>query len=206
LAGRPRERALVLELEQRARVHFEGEPHTILDYVCEWLADGKTMRALGNELSDKVNLDLSHAHIMAALTRHFDKAEVTERLAEARERGAYAMVDDAVEDAVRVKHKDDVPAVRVRNDARFWTAQRFNRRNLGEPKPGVNVTLNVAALHLDAMRQRSTERVSEAESPMRVRSIDQRSLMDESTVDESGAIAGAIVEDAQVLSIEDTTS
>jgi hypothetical protein len=48
--------------------------------------------------------------------------------------------------------------------------------------------------------------VSEAESPMRVRSIDQRSLMDESTVDESGAIAGAIVEDAQVLSIEDTTS
>ena len=205
MAGRPRERALALELDQRTRLYFEDDEHTVLDFVCAWLADGKTLRALGNELSDKVNLDLTYDHIMRYLGKHFDRDEVRARLAEAREQGAYALADDAIEDALGLACKDDAPIVRVRNDARHWTAQRWNRRELGESKPGVNVTLNVGTLHLDAMRQRNVEA---ARTPALPAALHARSSLvggaTDGLADGGSAIADAIVIDPADVSIEES--
>lgn len=202
MAGRPRERLMVIELELRTREHFEDNEHSVLDFVCSWQEQGRTLNSLARQIAAKLDIALDPENITRWLYRAFDRETVVRRLAEAREAGAYALVDQALDDAEQIKHKDQAPVVRVRNDARFWTAQRFNRRELGDPKPGVSVTLNVASLHLDAMRQRSTERVSEVEPGARARSV----VCHHDTHADQPAIAGAIVEDAQIISIDDSTT
>lgn len=203
---------MVLELEQRTRLHFEDNDHDVLDYICEWQAAGKTLIALANEISDdeSINPPIDGRTIRRWLDRKFDKQEVEERLAEAREAGAYAMVDAALHDAEQLTDKDQAPVVRVRNDARFWTAQRFNRRQLGEPKAGVSLTLNVGSLHLDAMRQRSIEAAKEG-SPVGTAHARSLAVCHNDTgggegAEGGGAIASAITQDAEVVSIEDTTT
>lgn len=201
MAGQPRKRALALELEQRTRAHFEDDEHTALDFVVEWQASGKTLRALAAEISEDARLDpeLEPAAIGRYLRNAFDRGEVDARLAEARERAAFVLVEDALDDALELSDKDLAPVVRVRNDARFWTAERYARNQFGAQK-GANVVVNIGTLHLDAMRQRSLEAGKEGAG---VRPALARSSVLHSDTDEVGsAIASAIDVEHVVLSEE----
>jgi len=192
---------MVLELEQRTRLHFEDTEHTVLDYVCEWHASGKTMRALAAEITDDTGLEppLEGRAIQSYLFRAFDKREVQDRIADAREIGAHVMVEMALDDAETLTDKDQAPIVRVRNDARFWTAARYNKRELGDQK-NIGVTINVQTLHLDALRQRNAERVKAQalESDAHARSLAESAAVP--------AIAGAIDIEYEVVSDDSATS
>lgn len=198
---------MVLELEQRTRLYFEDDEHTVLDYVCAWQAGGNTLKRLAVEISEDTKLDppIDSGTIRRWLNRTYDRDELDERLAEARELGAHALVDAALDDAEEIDDTAAAKIVRVRNDARHWTAERWNRRELGQSKPGVNVTLNVGTLHLDAMRQRNAEaaRTPSTRDVPRARS----SLLGGATdglAEGGSAIADAIVIDPADVSIEES--
>lgn len=200
---------MVLELEQRTRLFFEDNEHTVLDYVCEWQAQGETLVRLVAEISEdaKINPPLDPGAVRRWLNRHFDPDVVADRLAEARERGAHVLAEVSITEAVDNTNKDMAPVIRVRNDARHWAAERWNKRELGQQKAGVSLTLNVGSLHLDAMRTRALEAAKER-AP--AQTAQARSLAigvgGIGADDGGGAIANAIVTDAEIISDDESVS
>jgi hypothetical protein len=87
------------------------------------------------------------------------------------------MVEGAMVDASTKHEKDDVPLAKLRVDTKLKVAAMFNREDFGERK-GTSITVNVGNLHLDAMRRRVLP----------------------------SAIVTAIPQDAELLSIEESTS
>lgn len=190
---------MLLELEKRTRLHFEDGDHTILDFLCDWTAGGRTLTKLARELSNALDLEIGVEQLTRWLYRTHDRADVVARLAEAREQGAHAMVGHALDDAEGITDKDQASVIRVRNDARFWTATRFNRRELGEQKAGVQINLSVGSLHLDAMRQRSVEAGHEGATPL---PAGARSLVCHNDTGADPAIASAIDADYTIVSAD----
>lgn len=151
MAGRPKQRALVAELARRA-AEMDTDDATPLDYVCDWVASGRTMLELSKDITDKVAMDITRE----MLSRYVYGLEegAAEKVAAARQRGAHALVEDA-------KHLvDNSPETREgiakagkQAEIRTWLAERFDRASFGAPKQqAAPVTVNI--LHLDAMRQR----------------------------------------------------
>jgi hypothetical protein len=157
VAGQPRKRAMILALDQRTRIHFEDDEHTSLDYVDQWISGGGTLIQLAREIEedDSAAAGLLAQHITRYLHSIFGEAAVTARIQLARQRGAHALVEKNLDTADTVKGKDDVPAAKLQIDTRAWLAGKWNRPELGESKAGVNVQINVAQLHVDAMRKRA---------------------------------------------------
>jgi hypothetical protein len=83
MAGRPRQRAMVLELEQRTRIHFLDDEHTALDYVEEWQTEGGTLLELAEEISRaaRIEPEVSAEQITRWLSSQFGVALVSARLA-----------------------------------------------------------------------------------------------------------------------------
>lgn len=155
MAGQPRKRAMILDLERRTREHFEDSEHTTLDYVEAWTENGDTLVKLANDIAESVAecADLTPAQITRHLNSTYGEVQVKTRLDLARPRGAHMMVERRQEAIVDVTNKDDVPAEKLRNDMSIWLAGKWNKAELGEQRGGnVNVQLNVAQLHIDAMR------------------------------------------------------
>jgi len=163
MSGRPRRRAMIATLNERTRAAFPDEPEaTALDYVALWTASGKTLNRLAEELStsyresdpdatENDGLPISGEMISRWLDSEFGAETAQERLTRARARGSYRMVDESLDIADSVTCKDDVPAAQLRVKARQWTAEKWNPGELGQAR-GVNVTMNFAQLHLDALR------------------------------------------------------
>ncbi len=156
MAGRPKRRALVHELTKRAADECEdGTAH--LEYVMRWIEEGKTLNELSRLISDDAREDISGIYITRYLTSAYPEYAV--KMAEARALGAFAMVDEArdIVDALDEGEVDrnDIAVARARSDVRLWTAERFNRKDLGNQKEGVNVNITINSLHLDALRARA---------------------------------------------------
>ena len=152
LAGRPKQRALVAELERRAREEI-GDEATSLDYVVAWVASGKTQLALVNEISRTTGHEIMHATMAKYLRDRFgDEASV--RLEAARREGAHVMVDDAIEiiEDADTSSRERLQHAKMKADIRMWTAGKFNREQYGENK-GAHVQISIAGLHLDALRR-----------------------------------------------------
>lgn len=156
MSGKPRRRALIAELEHRTRDYFEvptGEASTAthLGYVVEYIRNGGTMKELAEEMSVTVGFQVFGGQITTYLCEAFPE-EAEHALINARARGAFALVDDSIS-IVDAPALDSVDVSRAASRARVrqWTAERFNRRELGAPS-APSVTISVGTLHLDALR------------------------------------------------------
>jgi hypothetical protein len=151
MAGRPKHRALVAELAGRA-AEMDTDGASQLDYVIDWVASGRTLLELANEISKTTKLDITREMV----SRYVNGLEegAAEKIASARQRGASAMVEEAkviVDEKIETREE----GVRAKNRAeiRMWLGERFDRAAFGAPKQQA-VQVNVNVLHLDAMRQR----------------------------------------------------
>jgi hypothetical protein len=168
MAGQPRKRALALELEQRTRLRFEDDEHTMLDYVADW-CEGGTLVGLAADIAGggldpetdeprqkhAILGDLKGSQISKLLASKYGSDVVQQRLDASRRIFAGELVETAIEDATNVAaDRDAIAKLRVQNDARFWAAERFNRERFGQPKQQ-GVVINIGSLHIDAMRRRT---------------------------------------------------
>jgi hypothetical protein len=152
MPGQPKTRALVAEMERRAN----DEDCTPPEYAERWIESGGTLLSLAADLADELDLPVMRATLSRYL--HRDDEERTgradafeQRLTRARSLSAFGMVEKALEIADKVE-ENTVHTSRLKVQSLQWTAERFNREQLGQ-KQGVSVTVTVGSLHLEALRQ-----------------------------------------------------
>jgi hypothetical protein len=92
-----------------------------------------------------------------ALELKFGAPEVKARFAAARLEGGHSMNDRAIERSQNVEDKDDAAGARVEVSAYQFTAKTWNREQYGDraPQQGVQVTVSLGSMHLDALRRRA---------------------------------------------------
>lgn len=205
MAGNPKKAAVRAELERRTQAEFPDEPEaTLLDYVCHWLADGQTFRALCRDIK-------SSAPVVYTLLNHdFGADNVKAAFAKARELGSHQLVDESIEIADNAVPMEAAKAnLQVR--ARQWAAERWNRKDLGVDRGGAaSVNISIGQLMMGALLAPPPPReVEESKSDVLPRAQDtagrDRQLEAGGSASVS-AIASAIAEEAEVLSIEPATS
>lgn len=158
MAGRPLRRAMIAEIERRARAHFEDEDlpqdqrASHLDYIVSWVQDGNTVLQLANEIAEKLSLPITSQQLGRYIRDFPDGAS---RVQEARQQGAHSMVDQAIDIVDKAPaDRDAVRKAQAQANVRTWVAERWNRKDLGAPKgPAIQVSINT--MHLDALRRRA---------------------------------------------------
>lgn len=162
MAGQPKKRAMIAELERRTREEFGSvSTETHADYAAHWIENGGTILGLAESISGACSI-----HVMrATLSKYLNEidADWEERGQRARARGSIAMVDQAAELAELEHDKDSVPGVKLRIDTKLKVAQMFNTA-LRDQKT-TNVAISFGGMHLDAMRRRALPRATVALSP-----------------------------------------
>lgn len=161
MAGRARTTALKERLQALANEYFENdyvngdEPRGTLDYVCDRVESGDTIKELAASLSADLAHEVTHARIMAVLREEHGTATVEERLAASRVRASHSLAETALElvDAPADSNVD-VSRAASRARTRQWMAERYNQREFGSQK-GVSVHITTGSLHLDALRATS---------------------------------------------------
>jgi hypothetical protein len=138
---------MVAEMARRA----EEADTTPLDYACDWVASGGTLRGLADDIASQVQLDITRNMVSVYLRNQPDGLA---RLEEARREGAGGLVEEGLdildaevesrEDAMRNKNRADYRA-RI---AGFWNPSEYGERGKG----GTTVNLNLGQLHLTALR------------------------------------------------------
>ena len=158
VAGQPRKKAMVGELERRARRNEQ----TTLEYVADWVESGKTITQLKDSINESLEVEEEQGCTRAMLSRYVNRElEGLDTLAEARAEGSHGMaesaitiIDEPAEDKVQAAQRKTQAEMRLKL-AGFW-----NRKEYGEQRgPDVNVNLNLGELHLDALRHREVPRV-----------------------------------------------
>lgn len=152
---------MIAELERRTRqmfVHEDGAPDsapTHLDYVEMWVASGQTLNRLAFVMAQETGDEaIVRAMLSKYLTAEFENAQT--RLEAARREGAHAMAEDTMDIADEIALGPmDVGRQRNRIAARQWYAEKSNRAEFGQSRPGITVELNVRELHLSALRAHS---------------------------------------------------
>lgn len=164
MAGQPKKRAMVTELARRAALLDEGA--TVLDYAEQWVASGKTILALSQELTRAVGVEIMRERLSAYLNG-LEDGDGERRLARARARASDALADQTLDIAGQAfETREEIAAAKLQIDARQWLAKAWGRETYGDR--GNNVTVNIAAgaAHLDALRVRVVE--GETELPFEV--------------------------------------
>ena len=161
MAGRARTKALAEELDSRSLVYFDGdETKTALDYVCECVESGQTLKELASDLSTALEHEVTYARLMAVL-REAHGAEQTEQALDAsRTRASHSLAETALElvDAPADSNVD-VSRAASRARTRQWMAERYNPKQYGQSK-GVSVSVSIGSLHLDALRARPQQAIA----------------------------------------------
>lgn len=156
MAGTPKKRLMLKELERRAHIASEdqGETITPLQYVCEWVAAGQPMADLIRDMNvTEPNLKLDSAGILSSWVNSTKEGKVM--ISEARAVAAHALaeqgmdiLDDSDED------RDAIAKNKARSDYRKWLASVWNRPQYGQEAQQVQVNVNLPMLHIEAMRKR----------------------------------------------------
>lgn len=160
MSGQPRKRALVAALERRTRETFEDADAppdlqaTHLDYVCAWVEAGRTLRALAARISTEAGQDILPSMLSHYLRANFEGAG--QRLEDAREIGAHAMLDETLEISDEdVLSSEDAARARNRIGARQYVAGAWNQATRASGKGGVTVNIAAGELMLGALRSRA---------------------------------------------------
>ena len=179
MAGRPKTKAMVKELERRTRELFpEDENATHLDYAEHYVANGGTLVSLALSVASATG-----THVMReSLRRYIHKMDGAEgRLGQARIHSSHAMVEEsmAILDDDDIK-RDDVPRAKMRVDGKLKVAQMFNRAEFGENK-STQINVSLGSLHLAALRAREMPQIT-----ARVIEDDEVLMIEEETTREQG--------------------
>ena len=169
MAGRTRYKALADELALRTRRTFEDDPQaTSLDYVCHWIENGQTAKALATDItvslrSYPVPFDVDYALLMRHLRHEYgDEGDngVTARVEQARSRASHCLAEESLDivDAP-AETQTEVSRAASRARSRQWLAQAWNQRSYGQQK-GVSVSLSIGSLHLDALKARPQQAIA----------------------------------------------
>ena len=158
MAGYARRNAIELELSKRTRDTFGEDDNsaelqpTSLDYVCQWLEHGPTLKALAGEITSKLHLDVSPALLQRALAARFGEDETERAIDRARSRASHLYAEDAlsiVDEPADTNVEVSRAASRAR--ARQWLAEKYNPRAYGSSKD-VSVSISIGSLHLAALQ------------------------------------------------------
>lgn len=148
---------MVAELEARTRDYYEvpdGEAcdKTTLDYVAAYVAGGGSVLALSRSLSLQLGWEVYSEKVHRHLRETFGEDECETAMSRARAKGAHALTEEAL-DIVDAPAKDQVEVSQAasRARARQWTAERWNRSQLGGQQ-AATVSISIGSLHLDALR------------------------------------------------------
>lgn len=159
MAGRARTNAILDSLEKRRRDHFEDDSDsTTLDYLCEWIANGHTLKALAQELTDELHFEVWAESLHRIIRRQFGDDRADKALTEARARASHGFAEEALELVDRADDTSSAAVSKASSQARSrqWLASKWNRKDYGDDK-GVSVNVSISSLHLDALRSRHME-------------------------------------------------
>jgi hypothetical protein len=170
MAGQPRKRAVIAELERRAA----QDDSTVLEYAEAWVAGGGTLFSLAKSVQKSLWPEEAQPGLVhrppprATVERYLFGLEegAEQRLLRARSSSGSAMAEESVELADADYDKDGAPRVKNQIQARQWLAQRFNKE-LAEQK-GPSVAISIGSLHLAALRQRASAVATLAPGPSAV--------------------------------------
>jgi hypothetical protein len=133
----------------RKRLFAEIEARGGAEYLQEYIAEGGTVLDLATELG------CSRTY----LSRHLNaNADYKAALDEARRENADKLADealqiaDALADATEIT-REDIAVAKERIDVRKWLATVNHPDRYQQNKGGPTITLNINALHLDALRK-----------------------------------------------------
>jgi hypothetical protein len=153
------------------------EPMTLtaLDYAVSYVASGGTLTQLATDVSKALEWDISRDMLMRYLGE--GQPDARRRFEDARSTGAHGLVEQAIQiaDEANTSDKEHLAKAKMRADARLWTAERWNRKDMGKA-PDVQITVNHNTLHLDALRVRQLQLAEQrnalpASEPVRARLI-----------------------------------
>src|SRR2546429_389248 len=146
MAAKPIERFIKKQIQDQG-----GWPR-----ILERIASGETVADVARTLLKPDGQSISRNFLSTLL--HADP-ERSKQVYAARDEGADAMVDQGLHFVDRAPvDRDSVAKAKVQAEMRLKVAGFINRDRWGESKhPAVNVTVNTASLHLDALRRRMVE-------------------------------------------------
>lgn len=155
MPGQPKQIALEQTLEEIAKEEL-GPDARAIDWVVTRVEDGCSVNAIREEIvaSGRLPFDFSRPWLSRVINGLAPDAKGL--LAEARKQSAHALVEDAqdIVDATEgEKNREAIASAKLRSDIRLWRAGKYNREDLGERGPVVQ--LNIGALHLDALKRRN---------------------------------------------------
>ncbi len=149
MAGQPRKRAMVAELEERAAA---ADSSTILEYVEDWVSSGGTLLQLAESTSSSAQVDITR-HMVSKYVHSLPGGP--EMLSRARKDGGDGLADQAIEIVDReAESKEQIASNKNAAEMRLKMAGFWNPSYQPQQK-GVNVQLTFGQLHLDALRHRS---------------------------------------------------
>lgn len=153
MAGQPKRRAMIEQLEKRTRDYFEDDPTpSHLDYIACWIENGQTIVSLAADLSTDLGFHVGREFISTHLRRTFGEEAVDARLSNARAYASHCMAEQALTIADGTfETQVDVSSAALSLKARQWTAERWNRKEYGQSKD-VNVAVSITSLHLSALQ------------------------------------------------------
>jgi hypothetical protein len=154
MAGRPKEGRLKAKLAEIAKREM-GPGATGLDWTVQQVADGVTIgkiaELLAEEMGESVSRSFFSWHINNVTT------DAKERIKAARKEATHVWAEQALNIAERpATTTADVQQARLQIETRRWLTAVFNRQEFSE-KQQHEVTLDLGALHLAALRARAAE-------------------------------------------------
>lgn len=169
MAGKPKRRAVIVELERRTREYFELgvediDKRLILDYVEEWTRGGKTLTELAVDVTTRVHFPVERQMLVRVLEYLFEGESET-RLRAARVPASHAVAEQVVMIAdAPVLDSADASRARNRMSSRQWLAERWNPGEYGV-KVVPQVAISFDAMFLDALKARASARAVLAPVP-----------------------------------------
>jgi hypothetical protein len=157
MAGRPKERRLLAAMTRLAREEI-GPDAQAADWVEAWIESGKSVNAMHAHLQRVLGEDFTRPWLSRVMHASLGP-DASERIYAARKKASHQLVEEAQEIADGTEgstSREEIASAKLRADIRIWRAKTYNRDELGERPPTVNVTLN--RLHLDALRQLNAAR------------------------------------------------
>src|SRR5437773_4710779 len=153
MAAKPIERFIKKQIQDQG-----GWPR-----ILERIASGESISHVSSTFQRPDGLPISFAFFSRLL--HQDPAREAP-LAEAKRLRAEAWADEALKVSDEaVPNRDDIAKAKLRIETRLRLASLADRAQYGESRQDVNVTVNVASLHVDALRHRTIDALS---APMAV--------------------------------------
>jgi len=158
---------MLRELERRTREYFgdadaseTADRPTHLDFICDWLSSGRTLRELARELATAAGFgERDFFGVLGNYAQHCEP-NAEERIRAARLAGSLYFAEEVADIAdEKIETKAEAARQRNRMHSRQWLAGAMNPELRPGKSNNVNVAIggNVGALMLDAFRARTLQ-------------------------------------------------